>query len=205
MKPKQITDDLEKLLDLLPTAVKESLSSVEMQDDLLEVILDLGRLPEARYSEHVITLGDRNVSHTDLQSIIQKLGTFGSDNRAGIERTLHRISAIRNRKQAVIGLTCRVGRAIFGTVAMVRDLLESGDSLLLMGRPGIGKTTALREIARVMADELNRRVVVIDTSNEIAGDGDSPHPAIGRARRMQVAQPEQQHQVMIEAVENHMP
>ena len=134
-----------------------------------------------------------------------RLGRFGADNRAGIERTLHRISAIRNRQGDVVGLTCRVGRAVYGTVAMVRDLLDSAQSLLLMGRPGVGKTTALREIARVLADELDRRVIVIDTSNEIAGDGDIPHPAIGRARRMQVARPEQQHQVMVEAVENHMP
>jgi stage III sporulation protein SpoIIIAA len=137
--------------------------------------------------------------------MVERLGKFGSDNRAGIERTLHRISAIRNRRGEVVGLTCRVGRAVFGTVAMVRDLLDSGESLLLMGRPGVGKTTALREIARVLADDLGKRVVVIDTSNEIAGDGDIPHPAIGRARRMQVARPELQHQVMIEAVENHMP
>lgn len=137
--------------------------------------------------------------------MVNRIGQFGADNRAGIERTLHRISAIRNRSGDVVGLTCRVGRAVFGTVAIVRDLLDSGESLLLMGRPGVGKTTALREIARVLAEDLHKRVVVIDTSNEIAGDGDIPHPAIGRARRMQVARPELQHQVMIEAVENHMP
>jgi stage III sporulation protein SpoIIIAA len=140
-----------------------------------------------------------------LQGVIERLGPFGGDNRAGIERTLHRISAVRNRSGCVIGLTCRVGRAVFGTVAMVRDLLDTGESLLLLGRPGVGKTTALREIARVLADDLGRRVMVIDTSNEIAGDGDIPHPAIGRARRLQVARPQLQHRVMIEAVENHMP
>jgi stage III sporulation protein SpoIIIAA len=168
-------------------------------------VLDLGRVPEARYSGWSTALGSSSVTHADLQAMVERLGQFGSDNRAGIERTLHRISAIRNRRGEVVGLTCRVGRAVFGTVAMVRDLLDSGESLLLMGRPGVGKTTALREIARVLADDLGKRVVVIDTSNEIAGDGDIPHPAIGRARRMQVARPELQHQVMIEAVENHMP
>ena len=152
-----------------------------------------------------MALGENPVTRADLEAVIDQLGSFGGDNRAGIERTLHRISAIRNRLGAVVGLTCRVGRAVFGTVAMVRDLLDSNQSLLLMGRPGVGKTTALREIARVLADDLGKRVVVIDTSNEIAGDGDIPHPAIGRARRMQVARPELQHQVMIEAVENHMP
>ena len=205
MKPKQITDDLDKLLEVLPQAVKEALSTQTSQEDLLEVVLDLGRLPEARYQKSAINLGNIFLSNSDLQNTVKKIGKFGSDNRAGIERTLHRISAIRNRQQDIVGLTCRVGRAVFGTVAIVRDLIESEKSLLLMGRPGVGKTTVLREIARVMADDLRKRVVVIDTSNEIAGDGDIPHPAIGRARRMQVAHPENQHQVMIEAVENHMP
>jgi len=133
------------------------------------------------------------------------VGAFGKDNRAGIERTLHRISAIRNRQGEVIGLTCRVGRAVFGTVDIVRDVIEQGKSILLLGRPGVGKTTLLREAARVLADEFKKRVVIVDTSNEIAGDGDIPHPGIGGARRMQVAVPDLQHAVMIEAVENHMP
>ena len=205
MKPKQVTDDLEKLLEVLPQAVQEALSTKASQEELLEVVLDLGRLPEARYPERAINLGSTYLSKSDLEKTIKQIGKFGSDNRAGIERTLHRISAIRNRQQDIIGLTCRVGRAVFGTVAIVRDLIESDQSLLLMGCPGVGKTTVLREIARVIADDLHKRVVVIDTSNEIAGDGDIPHPAIGRARRMQVTHPENQHQVMIEAVENHMP
>ncbi len=205
MQPKQVTDDLDKLIEILPETVQENLSNSKNQIELLEVILDLGRLPEARYPTRVVTLGEQIVSRNDLQEIVNRLGDFGSDNRAGIERTLHRISAIRNRKKNIIGLTCRVGRAVFGTVEMVRDLIKKNQSLLLMGRPGVGKTTVLREIARVLADELHRRVVIIDTSNEIAGDGDIPHPAIGKARRMQVSKPEQQHEVMIEAVENHMP
>jgi stage III sporulation protein SpoIIIAA len=185
--------------------VREALSVPERREQLLEVVLDLGRVPEARYPGRAVALGERPIDRSDLAAVLERLGPFGGDNRAGIECTLHRISAIRNRAGDVVGLTCRVGRAVFGTVAMVRDLLDSGQSLLMMGRPGVGKTTALREIARVLADDLERRVVVIDTSNEIAGDGDIPHPAIGRARRMQVARPELQHQVMIEAVENHMP
>ncbi|WP_233130096.1 AAA family ATPase [Synechococcus sp. 1G10] len=203
--PQRITDDLDRLLEVLPERVAEALASPLSRDQLLEVVLDLGRAPEARYPGRAQLLDQRPIERADLAAVVQRLGSFGGDNRAGIERTLHRISAIRNRGGEVVGLTCRVGRAVFGTVAMVRDLLDSGQSLLLMGRPGVGKTTALREIARVLADDLERRVVVIDTSNEIAGDGDIPHPAIGRARRMQVARPEQQHQVMIEAVENHMP
>ena len=193
------------MLDLLPQPLRQQLADPERRRQLLEVILDLGRVPEARYPDQAIPLGEQPVAREDLAAVLARLGPFGGDNRAGIERTLHRISAIRNRSGAVVGLTCRVGRAVYGTVAMVRDLLDPGQSLLLMGRPGVGKTTALREIARVLADDLRRRVVIIDTSNEIAGDGDIPHPAIGRARRMQVARPELQHQVMIEAVENHMP
>ena len=203
--PQRITDDLDRLLEVLPAMVQHALAEPDSRDQLLEVVLDLGRVPEARYPGRAVTLGDTAIDRADLALVLERLGPFGGDNRAGIERTLHRISAIRNRGGEVVGLTCRVGRAVFGTVAMVRDLLDSGRSLLLMGRPGVGKTTALREIARVLADELGKRVVVIDTSNEIAGDGDIPHPAIGRARRMQVARPELQHEVMIEAVENHMP
>ncbi|MEN9388612.1 MAG: hypothetical protein RLZZ255_1588, partial [Cyanobacteriota bacterium] len=203
--PQRITDDLDRLLEVLPDAVRQALAPPEAREQLLEVVLDLGRVPEARYPGRAVSLGEAVVERADLAAVVEQLGAFGGDNRAGIERTLHRISAIRNRTGTIVGLTCRVGRAVFGTVAMVRDLMDSGQSLLLMGRPGVGKTTALREIARVLADELGKRVVVIDTSNEIAGDGDIPHPAIGRARRMQVARPELQHQVMIEAVENHMP
>ncbi len=205
MPPQRVTDDLDRLLEVLPEPVQAALASAEAREQLLEVVLDLGRVPEARYPGRVLALGEIPLERADLAAVVKQLGDFGGDNRAGIERTLHRISAIRNRRGEIVGLTCRVGRAVFGTVAMVRDLLDSAESLLLMGRPGVGKTTALREIARVLADDLGKRVVVIDTSNEIAGDGDIPHPAIGRARRMQVARPELQHQVMIEAVENHMP
>ncbi len=201
----QITDDLTKLLDILPTHLRDRLVQHPDLDRLVEVVMDLGRFPEARFPGKAEYLSDTPITKADLQESTTKVGDFGGDNRAGIEKTLHRISAIRNRRGEVIGLTCRVGRAIFGTIGMIRDLVESGRSILMLGRPGVGKTTALREIARVLADELDKRVVIIDTSNEIAGDGDVPHPAIGRARRMQVSLPELQHQVMIEAVENHMP
>jgi stage III sporulation protein SpoIIIAA len=201
----QITDDLNKLLEILPQQIRLTIEQHPQKDSLVEVVMDLGRLPEARFPNEALYLGDLPVSPEDLQYSIDRVGAFSGDNRAGIERTLHRISAIRNRTGTIIGLTCRIGRAVFGTIKSIRDLVETGKSILLLGRPGVGKTTALREIARVLADDLNKRVVIIDTSNEIAGDGDIPHPAIGRARRMQVARPELQHQVMIEAVENHMP
>ncbi|NET01560.1 MAG: AAA family ATPase [Sphaerospermopsis sp. SIO1G2] len=200
-----ITEDLQKLLDILPQDLKQKLEDHSNRDNLVEVILDLGRRPEARFPDQAEYLSETPVTQLQIDDCIQRVGTFGGDNRAGIEQTLHRISAIRNRNGKVIGLTCRVGRAVFGTIGMIRDLVETGRSILMLGRPGVGKTTALREIARVLADELNKRVVIIDTSNEIAGDGDVAHPAIGRSRRMQVAKPELQHQVMIEAVENHMP
>ncbi|MCM0588880.1 MAG: R3H domain-containing nucleic acid-binding protein [Gloeotrichia echinulata IR180] len=200
-----ITEDLQKLLDILPQDLQQVLENHPKRDSLVEVVLDLGRRPEARFPNQAEYLSETPVTQEQIDDCIQRVGTFGGDNRAGIEQTLHRISAIRNRTGKIIGLTCRVGRAIFGTIGMIRDLVETGKSILMLGRPGVGKTTALREIARVLADELHKRVVIIDTSNEIAGDGDVAHPAIGRARRMQVAHPDQQHQVMIEAVENHMP
>ncbi|OYQ67169.1 single-stranded DNA-binding protein [Pseudanabaena sp. SR411] len=202
---KQVTDNLDQLLDILPPRIKSSLELCGGLEQLVEIVMDLGRLPEARYFDSTKYLTDDPITKEDLALCVHQVGEFGGDNRAGIERTLHRISAIRNRKGEIIGLTCRVGRAVYGTIAMIRDLVETGKSILLLGKPGMGKTTALREIARVLADDLNKRVVIIDSSNEIAGDGDIPHPAIGRARRMQVSQPELQHQVMIEAVENHMP
>jgi stage III sporulation protein SpoIIIAA len=201
----QITDDLPKLLEILPEEIRSSLEQHPQRDSLIEVVMDLGRFPEVRFPNKAEYLSQMPVTQEQLNYCVDRVGHFSGDNRAGIERTLHRISAIRNRPGEIIGLTCRVGRAIFGTIGMIRDLVETGKSILMLGRPGVGKTTALREIARVLADDLHKRVVIIDTSNEIAGDGDIPHPAIGRARRMQVARPELQHQVMIEAVENHMP
>ncbi len=198
-------DDLDQLLAILPPPIHTRLAHHSQRASLVEVVLDLGRLPEARFFGSVEYLAEVPVTPTDLEHCIQRVSSFGDDNRAGIAKTLHRISAIRNRSGTIIGLTCRVGRAVFGTIGLIRDLVETGQSILLLGRPGVGKTTALREIARVLADDLQKRVVIIDTSNEIAGDGDIPHPAIGRARRMQVAHSEAQHRVMIEAVENHMP
>ena len=205
MKEKQITDDLEALLEALPPHLQEPLRLRPDAKDLLEVVMDLGRKPEARFPTGEVHLCDSEVSEEDLNYVAQRIGSFGDDNRAGIERTLHRISALRNRKGKIVGLTCRVGRAVYGTITIIEDLVRSGKSILLLGRPGVGKTTMLREVARVLADDMRKRVVIVDTSNEIAGDGDIPHPAIGRARRLQVPTPTLQHAVMIEAVENHMP
>jgi stage III sporulation protein SpoIIIAA len=205
MPEQRVTDNLEQLLDVLPLQVRGHPVLTGRREELLEIVLDLGREPEARFPGEVISLSPEPVTHEDLDYVANHTGDFGEDNRAGIERTLHRISAIRNRQGRIVGLTCRIGRSVYGTVDIIRDIVETGKSLLLLGRPGIGKTTKLREVARVLADELNKRVVVVDTSNEIAGDGDIPHPAIGRARRMQVSRPDLQHAVMIEAVENHMP
>ncbi len=204
----EVADDIRELLDVLPEPISRRILQLRKREDLgqlIEIVLDLGRPPEARFQHDEILLGDFDVTRSDLGHVADRIGQFGADNRAGIERTLHRISAIRNRAGEIVGLTCRIGRAVYGTITIISDLIESGESVLILGRPGVGKTTLLRETARVLADELRKRVVVVDTSNEIAGDGDIPHPAIGRARRMQVPTPTDQHAVMIEAVENHMP
>ncbi|MCK4368556.1 MAG: AAA family ATPase [Dehalococcoidales bacterium] len=202
---KVITDDLDALIDILPPHIRQPLRQQKDISELLEVVLDLGRPPEARFPRREMVLNPKEVDEEDIDYVSSRVSSFGDDNRAGIERTLHRISAIRNRKGRIVGLTCRVGRAIFGTIKVIEDLIQSGRGVLLLGRPGVGKTTMLREVARVLADDIDRRVVIVDTSNEIAGDGDIPHPAIGHARRMQVTTPTMQHAVMIEAVENHMP
>jgi stage III sporulation protein SpoIIIAA len=198
-------NDFEKLIENLPFFIQEYLNQHAYKDELIEIVVDLGRRPEARFTYGPEYLSPKIISWQDLDYITQRISKFSSENRAGIERTLHRISCIRNRQFLINGLTCRIGRAVVGTISIIRDLLESEKSILILGRPGVGKTTIIREIGRVLADEMEQRVVIIDTSNEIAGDSDIPHFGIGRARRMQVSKTELQHQVMIEAVENHMP
>jgi stage III sporulation protein SpoIIIAA len=203
MNQRKITDDLQALLNILPPAIAESVTEVNDFDNLLEVILDLGRLPTARFVDREVVLCQDEIRREEIDYVVERISEFDTDNRAGLERTLHRIAAIRNRRGHIVGLTCRVGRAVYGTTDIIKDLIEGGKNLLLLGRPGIGKTTMLREAARILAE--GKRVVIVDTSNEIGGDGDVPHPAVGRARRMQVSRPALQHEVMIEAVENHNP
>lgn len=205
MNEQIITSNIDLLLEALPPHIRNPVDQDERRDDVVEIVMDLGRLPEARFRNDEAILSEMEITREDIDYVVSRIGHFGEDNRAGIPRTLHRISAIRNRSGLVIGLTCRVGRAVFGTIDILQDLIEEGQSILLLGRPGVGKTTLLRETARVLADNIRKRVVIVDTSNEIAGDGDIPHPGIGRARRMQVPRPAEQHAVMIEAVENHMP
>jgi stage III sporulation protein AA len=210
MQHNNITDNLDILFDVLPPHVAEAVHAANQNENLLEIVLDLGRKPEARYTDRELTLSDQEVTQSDIDLVVARIGEFDADNRAGMERTLHRISAIRNRRGHIVGLTCRVGRAVYGTIDIIEDIIAGGKSILMLGRPGVGKTTMLREAARVLAEgsapgRSRKRVVIVDTSNEIGGDGDIPHPAVGRARRMQVRQPNLQHEVMIEAVENHNP
>ncbi len=203
MTQHRITDDLEVLLDVLPPNIRHAVEKANNSDKLLEIVIDLGRIAAARFVDGEVPLSVKEISRAEIDHVTERIGKFDADNRAGMERTLHRISAIRNRLGTVVGLTCRVGRAVYGTVDIIQDIIESGKSVLILGRPGVGKTTLLREAARILAE--NKRVVIVDTSNEIGGDGDVPHPAVGRARRMQVREPMLQHEVMIEAVENHNP
>ena len=201
----QFQNDIQLLIDILPAKIKRHIQSGVL-DDAIEIVLDIGRIPEVRLGNgKILYLGSDNVVSDDLEYITEKIPEFTSDNRSGIAGTLHRISAIRNRQGKIIGLTMRIGRVITGTIACIKDFVMQNKSILFLGRPGVGKTTKLREISRLVADELGKRVVVVDTSNEIAGDGDVAHPAIGKARRMQVSQPEFQKDIMIEAVENHTP
>ncbi|HEY9089383.1 MAG TPA: R3H domain-containing nucleic acid-binding protein [Anaerolineaceae bacterium] len=203
MNQRKITDDLHALLAVLPSEINAAVVRAGNTDNLIEIVLDLGRFPMARFTDGEVQLSEVEVARGDIDFVVDRIGDFDADNRAGLERTLHRISAIRNRRSHIVGLTARVGRAVYGTLGIMQDLIESGKSVLILGRPGIGKTTILREAARILAE--NKRVIIVDTSNEIGGDGDVPHPAVGRARRMQVATPSLQHEVMIEAVENHNP
>jgi stage III sporulation protein SpoIIIAA len=203
MSQHHITDDLDALLDVLPANIRHAVEKVNDSDNLLEIILDLGRVPTARFVDREIVLRESEISREEIDYVDDRVGAFDADNRAGLERTLHRISAIRNRLGTIVGLTLRVGRAVYGTSDIIEDIIESGKSILILGRPGVGKTTLLREAARNLAE--SKRVIIVDTSNEIGGDGDVPHPAVGKARRMQVREPMLQHEVMIEAVENHNP
>lgn len=203
MTQKRITDDLHALLGVLPADLSGAVTRANNSDNLLEIIIDLGRLPVARFVDSEVPLSEKEITREEIDFVVSRIGEFDADNRAGLERTLHRISAVRNRRGHIVGLTCRVGRAVYGTIDIIQDLIESEKSILLLGKPGIGKTTMLREAARMLAEK--KRVIIVDTSNEIGGDGDVPHPAVGRARRMQVRMPNLQHEVMIEAVENHNP
>ncbi|XP_060209289.1 protein SEEDLING PLASTID DEVELOPMENT 1 isoform X1 [Lycium barbarum] len=197
--------ELGRLLTLLPEEMRRGVSEHPEFSNLIEVVMDLGRKPLARFPSGDFILSDHPITLDDLQQATSQVGDFAVDNRAGISRTLHRISAIRNRKGQIIGLTCRVGRAISGSANSLRDLVKEGASLLLIGPPGVGKTTIIRDIARMLANDYGKRVMIVDTSNEIGGDGDIPHAGIGNARRMQVPHTDMQHKVLIEAVENHMP
>ncbi|NHZ71685.1 MAG: AAA family ATPase [Aquificales bacterium] len=199
----QAQEDLEALFTILPLRVRQKIEEIGRVDELLEIVMDLGRVPSGRYVDGEYLLNSHEITQTEIDGVVASIGDFDDDNRTGIARTLHRISGIRNRRGQVVGLTCRVGRAVYGTIDIIADIIEEGHGVLLLGRPGVGKTTMLREMARVLAEK--KRVVIVDTSNEIGGDGDIPHPAVGRARRMQVPRPSHQHETMIEAVENHNP
>ena len=202
---KNLENNLEKLIENLPFFLQTDFDQYDSKDELIEIILDLGRRPEIRFIHNTEYLSQKIISWQDIDYITKRLTKFTDENRAGLEHTLHRVSCIRNRQFLINGLTCRVGRESKNTVFVIQDLLESKKSILILGKPGVGKTTIIRETAKILANEMGKRVIIIDTSNEIAGSSDIPHSGIGRARRMQVPKTELQHQIMVEAVENHMP
>jgi stage III sporulation protein AA len=199
-------EDIQRLLAVLPKKIRDYVESHNQLIHLYEIVMDMGHPPSVRFDDVHERLTDfPDITQDDIDHVVAGIGDFNADNRAGIERTLHRISAIRNRKGKILGLSLRVGRAVIGATQLIEDLISQGKSVLILGPPGVGKTTKLREAARYLSTDCNKRVMVIDTSNEIGGEGDIPHPGIGYARRMQVLSPEIQDKVMIEAVENHTP
>ena len=122
MTQHRITDDLDALLHVLPTNIRHAVEKINNSDKLLEIVIDLGRKPAARFVENEVSLLDKEITRAEIDHITEGIGEFDADNRAGMERTLHRISAIRNRRGAIVGLTCRVGRAVYGTVDIIQDL-----------------------------------------------------------------------------------
>jgi len=207
------SEELDALFNILPTAIASAIRE-RPADSLVDIVLDLGRVPKVHVEEetkdgrrrikaHALPLP--LVTEVDIQTVLGGIGTLSADNRAGIPHTLHRVSALRARDGSVIGFTMRVGRVVYGSLKLMGDIVSSGKSVLLVGAPGVGKTTVLREMARVLSDEYHKRVMVVDTSNEIAGDARIPHSGIGSARRIEVPTPNKQALVMLEAVQNHTP
>lgn len=200
------THEAENLLALLPPEFQ--LDNHVNRADLMEVVLDIGRRPFAWVNGERHFLGTHNdglvVSRQHLDDIVRPLH-FGADNRAGINGSLHRISAVRNRDDDIVGLTLRVGRYIAGNSIMIADILAGMPhaSILICGEPGSGKTSIIRDAARFLAER--NSLLIIDTSCEIGGSGDVPHHCIGLSRRMQVKSVKDQAQVMVECVQNHTP
>jgi stage III sporulation protein SpoIIIAA len=194
-------NDIDLLLAVLPPELRGDVEP----DRLLEIVADIGRPLEFRYPEGSTYITDVIVDEAFLKQSLSSVTQFGPDNRAGINGTLHRISKIVDRQSRPVGLTCRVGRPMLGTITIIEDLIAAGSNILIIGAPGVGKSTKLRDVARLLSTDKLRRVVIVDTSNEIAGDGAVPHAAVGKARRLQVPFGRNQADVMIEAVENHTP
>jgi hypothetical protein len=200
-----IKNNLEKMLSIFPDRIKSTLLKHPEKLKLIEITIDLGKIPQARFFSHYEYVSSTAINNSEISKIINSLTKFNNDNRTGINKTLHRISCIKNKDGIIVGLTCRIGRNISGGITIIRDLLETKKSILLLGQPGSGKTTIIREIANILSSENDKRVIVIDNANEIGGGNDITHNGIGYSRRMQVETNKVPEKTMIEAVENHTP
>lgn len=209
-------DQFEAILNILPSWIR--LFAREYQEELEEIALQEGRPPSLWLGNRFVE-GERVVEPSDLEAVKQKLKAeyqveFREDGRAGISGTLHRISALYDRYGILVGMTIRLARVVKGLADPIIPFLLDGKSLLIIGPPGVGKTTLLRDVIRQLAIIYGPKVVIVDTSNEIGGEGRVPHPVLGASKRVQVRIPDpmkgENHLSMLarayyEAVANHGP
>ncbi|EPY22109.1 R3H domain-containing protein [Strigomonas culicis] len=197
--------ETQHLLSLLPAALREAL--VQHPDFALstveEFFVHVGQDVEVRGDDWVVRLPPPSLD--DLHQLLARVGRFGADGRGCVPGTAHRVSVWRGRRGESLGVTLRVGRYVPNAAKALLPLALQG-SVLILSKAGKGKTTLLRDLSSSLAHEASMpRVTVVDTSNEIGGDGPLPMAFLGRCRRLQVARREDQGRSMIEVIQNHSP